>query len=534
MFKNRYPLSVNQLIVLVVAFILMTGNVRFYRELLTAFPLHGLNIAFAVSLTALLGAVTVLMLSLASNRFLLKPALAIALLISAVCAYFSDHFGTVIDTSMLINAAETDGAEAGDLLTAGLLLRVVVFGVLPACLLWIWPVQRKAWKHELLARLKLAGLALLMIVAGVLPLTAHYSSFIREHKLVRYYANPVFPMYSGIRFLAAKANHGKPKPLIQIGLDAKITKAPGPRKIMILVVGETARADHFSVYGYGRQTTPELAKIRDLVIYREVTSCGTSTAISVPCMFSLAGRKGFDGKTVRNTENILDVLERAGVSVFWLDNNSSSKNVADRVTYIDFKTAQANPHCDVECRDTGMLPAARKLIDQAPGDVLIVLHQMGSHGPAYYKRYPKAFERFKPACQSATLSDCDKQGIINAYDNTILYTDYFLAETIKLLKEYDRKHQTMMLYVSDHGESLGEKGIYLHGAPFMMAPEAQINVPLFIWQGPLHAVDRQSLLERAALPQSHDALFPSLMNFYQVESTLTQPDFGLFKVNRTR
>jgi lipid A ethanolaminephosphotransferase len=181
-----------------------------------------------------------------------------------------------------------------------------------------------------------------------------------------------------------------------------------------------------------------------------------------------------------------------------------------------------------------MLPATRKLIDQTPGDVLIVLHQMGSHGPAYFKRYPKAFERFKPACQSATLSDCDKQGIINAYDNTILYTDHFLAETIKLLKEYDQSRQTMMLYVSDHGESLGEKGIYLHGAPFMMAPKAQIHVPLFIWQGPLNAVDRQSLLERAALPQSHDALFPSLMNFYQVESTLTQPDAGLFKVNQAR
>jgi lipid A ethanolaminephosphotransferase len=251
-------------------------------------------------------------------------------------------------------------------------------------------------------------------------------------------------------------------------------------------------------------------------------------------MFSQAGREGFDGKTVRNTENILDVLKRAGVSVFWLDNNSSSKNVADRVTFVDFKTAENNPHCDIECRDTGMLPATRKLIDQTPGDVLIVLHQMGSHGPAYFKRYPKAFERFKPACQSATLSDCDKQGIINAYDNTILYTDHFLAETIKLLKEYDQSRQTMMLYVSDHGESLGEKGIYLHGAPFMMAPKAQIHVPLFIWQGPLNAVDRQSLLERAALPQSHDALFPSLMNFYQVESILTQPDAGLFKVNQAR
>lgn len=530
MLKTRPTISANLLIVATVLFIVLTGNWRFYRELIAAFPLHGLNIAFVISLSLFMGALCVLLLTMVSNRYVLKPVLMLILIIAAISGYFSDTFGTVIDTTMLTNAVETDRAEAGDLLSAGLGLRLLLLGVLPAWLVWHWPVKRGTWQDELLSRLKMAGLAFVAIIASVIPLSAHYSSFIREHKMVRYYANPIFPIYSSIRFLAG-TNSKPPESLNPIGLDARPHAGDVHRELMILVIGETARADHFSLYGYSKATNPELSKIKDLVVYRDVSACGTSTAISVPCIFSQTGHNGFKREVSDHNENVLDVLKHAGVSVFWLDNNSSSKGVADRVTYIDFKNPDTNPHCDVECRDTGMLAGLQKLIDDTSGDILIVLHQMGSHGPAYFKRYPKDYEHFKPACQSAMLSECEDEHIINAYDNTILYTDHFLAETIKLLKVNESRFETMMLYMSDHGESLGENGVYLHGAPYLLAPDAQTHVPLLIWQGAFNDIDESSLASRSQLPQSHDAVFQSLLNFYEIDSAPTRKNEGLFTVS---
>ena len=168
------------------------------------------------------------------------------------------------------------------------------------------------------------------------------------------------------------------------------------KELVIVVVGETARADHFALNGYPRPTNPRLAGESQLISFNNVSSCGTSTAISVPCMFAFNDRRSFDVDESRYLENALDVIARAGVDVLWRDNNSSSKGVADRVEYQDYKSRELNPVCDEECRDIGMLQGLQAYIDSRPKDVLIVLHQMGSHGPAYYKRYPPEFEKFTP------------------------------------------------------------------------------------------------------------------------------------------
>src|SRR5690606_4311384 len=163
-----------------------------------------------------------------------------------------------------------------------------------------------------------------------------------------------------------------------------------------------------------------------------------------------------------------------GVNVVWRDNNSSSNGVADRVTFEDFKTSTTNPNCDSECRDIGMLDDFDKLVkpdahtkgsnkaSPIARDTLILLHQMGNHGPAYFKRYPEAFEEFKPVCMTNELSKCDNQSVINGYDNAIRYTDYFLHNVIDTLKAYEQDYDVVMVYISDHGESLGENNIYLH------------------------------------------------------------------------
>jgi lipid A ethanolaminephosphotransferase len=235
-------------------------------------------------------------------------------------------------------------------------------------------------------------------------------------------------------------------------------------------------------------------------------------------MFSFGGRENFDRGAADTTENVLDVLSRAGVSILWRDNNSSSKGVADRVTFEDFRSPQVNPECDVECRDVGMLHDLQAYIDAQDGDILIVLHQMGNHGPAYYKRYPKDFEKFMPVCESEELSLCTDEQIGNSYDNAILYTDYFLAQVIALLKANTPRFETAMLYIGDHGESLGENGLYQHGMPYVLAPHEQTAVPMIVWAGESSDVDLGGSLTLRNTLNDHDALAPSLLALFEIAS----------------
>ena len=220
----------------------------------------------------------------------------------------------------------------------------------------------------------------------------------------------------------------------------------------MLVVGETARSQELAFNGYPRDTNPYLSQ-RDVVNFTDVTACGTSTIESVPCIFSHLEHNDFSRDKAGNSENLLDILQRLGVRVVWLDNNSSSKGVADRVLYKDFLHQENSELCpDGECYDEILLQGLAAEISASDKDLLVVLHINGSHGPSYYKRTPAAFKTFMPECSIDNVQDCSQQEIVNAYDNTIVYTDYVLAKVIDLLSAQDIPGA--MLYVSDHGESL--------------------------------------------------------------------------------
>jgi lipid A ethanolaminephosphotransferase len=356
-----------------------------------------------------------------------------------------------------------------------------------------------------------------------------YASFFREQKPLRYYTNPTYWIYSMGKF--GSSFFKNPNQVLQaLGRESVIPAHDLDRDLIILVVGETARRDRFSLNGHQNETNPLLKK-EDAVSFTNVTSCGTSTAISVPCMFSHFGRNKFSVDDANSTENLLDVLSHTkDVSILWRDNNSDSKGVASRIQYEDYKSAATNSICDPECRDEGMLVGLQDYIDKAKEkDILIVLHQMGNHGPAYYKRYPKKFEIFTPVCQTSELEKCTNEEIGNAYDNAILYTDFFLSKVISLLKDNSVKFSTSMLYISDHGESLGENGIYLHGLPYMMAPDVQKEVAMIMWFGGKMAkeTDYVSLKKILNVPYSHDNVFHTVLGMMEVESSAYKPELDI-------
>ncbi len=525
---SAHWLTSNTLISLVAVFLAIFGNLTFFGNVLKTYQLTAGNVFALVSLAAMLVAVTILLLALVCFGRMTKPVLIGILLLSSLAAYFMDSYGTVISDEMLQNVAQTNMAEARDLLNFRLLAYFVALGVIPAIVIGRLPLRWRGMRVEAVARAKLLVVLVLLMVGTVLAFGGFYASFAREHKSLRQFANPAYFIYSAVKYangaLAVKGG----QPVTPIGSDARIPASDIHRELIILVVGETARTDHFSLNGYARDTNPQLRRA-GAVTFSNFWACGTSTAVSVPCMFSSMGMEKFDAKTAVSQENLLDVLQHAGVSVLWLDNNSDSKGVALRVPYQDYKLPDVNPVCDAECRDEGMLASLQKHIDAHPkGDIFIVLHQMGNHGPAYYKRYPPAFEKFKPACQSNDLDQCSREEISNAYDNAILYTDHFLGMVIERLKKNDNKFETALFYLSDHGESLGENGVYLHGLPRAIAPDTQLHVPAIMWFGSnFDDVDLSALLQKRDARLTHDNLFHTVLGFMKIGTSVYRPEMDI-------
>ncbi len=519
--KSFKALTQTQLIIFVSLFLVLFDNVAFFQNLVKVYPPNWDNAGFLLSIVLLLLFLTILLLTMVSSKWTTKPILILILLVSSMTNYFMNTYHVIIDDEMIRNTLQTNLAESADLLSLKQLLYLLFLGILPAYLVYRAPVVYRPIKSELLSKLKMILLSLAVIVASLFIYSKHYTSFFREHKPLRFTINPLYWIYATGKYVVLTYNNG-PIILKPMGEDATIASTSQPHKLVIMVVGEAARADHFSLNGYKRETNPKL-KQEDIVNFSHFYSCGTSTAVSVPCMFSLLDRADYSYKKGLSQENVIDVLKHTGkVALLWRDNNSDSKGVALRIPHEDFRTPKQNKICiEGECRDIGMLQGLERFItEHKDKDILIVLHQMGNHGPAYYKRYPKSFEKFTPVCKTNQLEACSREEIANAYDNALLYTDDFLSRVIAFLKQYDTDYQTAMLYIADHGESLGEKGLYLHGLPYFMAPDAQKHVGALMWFGSQSKryLPIAKLRQNADKHFSQDNLSHTLLGLFGVQS----------------
>lgn len=527
--KQIGPLSKTKLNLLVALFMSAFANLTFYKSVYSTFSEDFISVIAASSVILINTLVIFILLTVFTNHRFKKFIIGLFLFIAATSAYFMDQFGSVIDRTTILNILNTDLHEVLDLLSLKLFIYLFLLFIIPFIIIYKIKIRDLSFSKNAVFSFRDFGIGILIIFLTMLGFNRFYASFLREHKPLRYYSNPNFPIYTMIEF-AISPDELSTDTLNTVGEDSRIAPTDVDRELIIVVVGETARAANFSLNGYPRKTNPLLEK-EAVISYTQMQSCGTSTAVSVPCMFSVFGREDFSPNKGAHTQNILDVFSNThDIEILWRDNNSNSKGVALRVPYENFRDPSVNTVCDVECRDVGMLVGLQAFIDASKKkDILIVLHQMGSHGPAYFKRYPKEFERFKPSCNSIDINNCTKDEIVNAYDNSILYTDYFLSEVIKLLKQNEKSYETAMLYISDHGESLGENGFYLHGLPMSIAPDEQTHVAAILWMGDRFRAeyDMPSLLARSKLKSSHDNVIHTLMGFLEIESSIYQPGLSL-------
>jgi lipid A ethanolaminephosphotransferase len=377
-----------------------------------------------------------------------------------------------------------------------------------------------------------------VMVVALLPVFADFASLMRNQREIRHLLNPGNAIAASIA--EVWGGRARPAQLLAVGPDAHMaaTWQQRRRTLFVLVVGETARAQNFGLDGYARQTTPELAR-RDVVNFPRATSCGTSTEVSLPCMFSPYGRRSYDEDLILSHESLLHVLQRAGIDVLWRDNQSGCKGVCAGLKVQEMARVLAPELCPGgTCLDEALLEGLEQVAVDAKGNLFVVLHQLGSHGPAYFKRYPPAFRHFTPACEQEELRRCSQAEIVNAYDNSVLYTDYVLGRLIDLLQAQEQRLDTAMLYVSDHGESLGESGLYLHGVPYPIAPDVQKHVPMVAWVSPSFArstgLDLGCLRKRAAEPVSHDNLFHSVLGALDIQTQAYERGLDIFAPCRRR
>ncbi|HAT2371446.1 TPA: phosphoethanolamine transferase EptA [Raoultella ornithinolytica] len=501
-------------------------NLAFYRQVFTLLPVNSLhNWLVFLSMPVVAFSVMNILTTLASFLKLDRLVISLFILLSASAQYFIWTFGVVIDRAMITNILDTTPAESFALMSCKMVLTLGLSGVLMVALAW-WIKISKAktvWRSIAVRLLNILVSALLIVLVAALFYKDYASVFRNNKELVK----SLSPSNSIVAINSWYAHNKMDNlPLVNIGEDAvqKPEMHSGPRKnLTILVLGETSRAQNFSLGGYERETNPRL-KQDDVIYFANTTSCGTATAVSVPCMFSNMPRAHYYEELAHHQEGVLDILQRAGIRVLWNDNDGGCKGACDRVPHQNVTDLNLTGQCiDGECYDEVLFHNLESYIDNLQQDGIIVLHTIGSHGPTYYNRYPAEFKKFTPTCDTNEIQSCTQQQLTNTYDNTILYIDYIVDKAIKLLQSKQDKFTTSLVYLSDHGESLGENGVYLHGLPWSIAPETQKHVPMLLWLSEdyqqRYGVSSQCLQQRAKTdPYSQDNLFSTLLGLLGVDT----------------
>ncbi|HCE0113257.1 TPA: MCR-3 family phosphoethanolamine--lipid A transferase [Escherichia coli] len=514
------------------AFVLNWRGVLHFYEIL--YKLEDFKFGFAISLPILLVAALNFVFVPFSIRYLIKPFFALLIALSAIVSYTMMKYRVLFDQNMIQNIFETNQNEALAYLSLPIIVWVTIAGFIPAILLFFVEIEyEEKWFKGILTR-ALSMFASLIVIAVIAAL--YYQDYVsvgrnnsnlqREIVPANFVNSTVKYVYN--RYLA------EPIPFTTLGDDAKRDTNQSKPTLMFLVVGETARGKNFSMNGYEKDTNPFTSKSGGVISFNDVRSCGTATAVSVPCMFSNMGRKEFDDNRARNSEGRLDVLQKTGISIFWKENDGGCKGVCDRVPNIEIEPKDHPKFCDKNtCYDEVVLQDLDSEIAQMKGDKLVGFHLIGSHGPTYYKRYPDAHRQFTPDCPRSDIENCTDEELTNTYDNTIRYTDFVIGEMIAKLKTYEDKYNTALLYVSDHGESLGELGLYLHGTPYQFAPDDQTRVPMQVWMSPgfikEKGVDMACLQQKAADTRySHDNIFSSVLGIWDVKTSVYEKGLDIF------
>lgn len=510
-------------------------NYVYFKKVLAVLPIDNIeHFLFFLTMPIVIFFAVFALLNAFYFTYLIKIISVLLLMLGAFLTYFMNKFNILIDRDMLENALQTTMTESLSYASWHCFFSLLFIGILPSALILFIPIKKERFMPYFIKRM--IGIFSPFVGAWIISLFffKQYAPFMRNNEnIIKYLlpSNYISAVISEIKY--QKYNN---QPWESIGLDVRKQDHLTSEKPMLLVMllGETARSANFSLYGYDKKTNPLLEEQSNLFVFKNTSSCGTATAYSVPCLFSQFTAKEYEARKALKQDNILDLLNRANVNVDWYENDGGCKGVCDRINNKDLTeiyVKNKSVFCESGvCKDEILTSALKKALvdienDKLKTDHFIVLHMMGSHGPTYYKRYPKKFDSFKPTCETNNIDTCSQESLYNTYDNTILYTDYLISDVIHQLESLQSEYNVGMIYVSDHGESLGENGVYLHGLPYSIAPKEQKEIPFILWLSDSYKkalqLNAQCLTANAAtLPYSHDDIFHTLLGLFFMKTEL--------------
>ena len=499
--------------VLPFALLISLVNLLFFHQAFYAFVLENLDMQHFSGMI-LLSSLIVLMLLLNAfiiyllfsiSSYLGKSMLVLFFLINALAIYFVNTFHVILDESMIGNVLNTNYAESSAFFSFKLVLYFLFLGILPSIYIIRIEVVRASWKKFA----STTSLSLLFIGLFIFANASNWLWIDKHSKTLGGLAMPWSYTVNLCRFYTHQYQENKQEILLP---DAQI--ADHEKAVMVLVIGESARRANFSLYGYAKNTNPFLSKTANLHHF-DALSSATYTTAGVKALLE-------DHESNDLYEILPNYLYRNGVDVFWRTSNWGEPPV-------HIPSYKKNEELAKECQGEGcaydevLLQGLREQILASDKDkILVVLHTSTSHGPNYNTRYPPAFRTFQPVCNSVELSKCSPEELMNAYDNTIVYTDYILHKLIEELKGLNG-YKSSMLFVSDHGESLGEDNLYMHGLPMSIAPKVQYDIPFIVWTSD----STQRLKPNKLLSQQH--VFHSVLKFLHLQSPVYNESMNIFE-----
>ncbi len=460
-------------------------------------------------------AVMLLLLFMISRRLTIASSILFSVG-NTVALYFITTYQVVLDRTMMGNVLNTNIEEASAFLSAGT-LPYVLFLCLPLCFLLARTQIRKSSR----SRISVLSLGLIVFAIGLLYLSSSTWLWVDKHaKKLGGMVLPFSYIVNTVRYEAGRIDHSREQ--IQLP-DAHFLA--DQKTIVVLVIGESARANNFSLYGYERNTNPLLSHTGAIAL-KNTTACSTYTTASLRCILS---HLDMSFEFAKPYETLPTYLYRHGVDVIWRTNNwgEPPMKVAEYQRARDLRATCTGPDCSYD--PVLLTRLVERIRTSEKNKVLVVLHQRGSHGPTYHTEYPDRFERFSPVCNSVEANNCKPSTLTNAYDNTILYTDFVLNRVVNLLETLEDT-STLMMYISDHGESLGEFGLFLHGTPYSLAPDVQKLVPFIVWMSEKFKCEKGVTNEQLLGQTKHSQLnvFHSMMGAFDMRSPVYNASEDIF------
>lgn len=441
------------------------------------------------------------------GRIVGKCLLALLFVGNAVCLYFINTYQVLVTDKMMGNVFNTQYSEASGFFSGQALLYILFLGILPAVYLFMQKTDYGKPKRFFAGAGLSLGLALLIAFGNM----TNWPWIDRHATKLGSLLMPWSYTVNSIRFYnAEKKRNRKAIPLP----DARIA-TPG-KDVCVLIIGESARRENFSLYGYGKPTNPLLEK--DSVTALMAEAAATYTTAGVKAIL--------DHKPTKKLYEILpNYLFRNGVDVTWRTTNWGEPPVHIDKYYKAKDLQKMNPEADGKYDEILLAGLKEEILSCTKDKMLVILHTSTSHGPTYNKKYPAKFEVFTPVCTTVEMAKANPKELMNAYDNTIVYTDYLVHSVIEMLKDVPQR-RSCVLFVSDHGESLGEGNLYMHGVPMAVAPKEQIEIPFIVWTSDKNLKIRPD----QKVGQYH--VFHSVLSFLGIDSPVYDQEKDIFAGNK--